>query len=107
MGFAAIARVTEDRWITCASRDELAFGLKPGDATTLVVGHDVRTTELVQLDPVLERPQERVGVVERLPVVPADAWPEVVPLARWVLEHRGGHGCVREVCDAVWLAHAG
>jgi signal transduction histidine kinase len=31
MGFAAVARVTEDRWITCQVRDELAFGLKPGD----------------------------------------------------------------------------
>src|SRR6476620_10481093 len=31
MGFAAVARVTEDRWITCSSRDNLAFGLKPGD----------------------------------------------------------------------------
>ena len=39
-----------------------------------------------------------------LPVVPADAWPEVVPLARWVLERAGGHGCVRELCDAVWRA---
>jgi YrbI family 3-deoxy-D-manno-octulosonate 8-phosphate phosphatase len=39
-----------------------------------------------------------------LPVVPADAWPEVRPLARWVLERRGGSGCVREFCDAVWQA---
>lgn len=31
MRFVAIARVTEDRWITCASRDDLAFGLGPGD----------------------------------------------------------------------------
>jgi signal transduction histidine kinase len=30
MGFAAIARVTEDRWIACAVRDEIAFGLVPG-----------------------------------------------------------------------------
>jgi signal transduction histidine kinase len=30
MGFAAIARVTEDRWIACAVRDEITFGLKPG-----------------------------------------------------------------------------
>lgn len=29
--FAAVARVTEDRWICCASQDDLAFGLKPGD----------------------------------------------------------------------------
>jgi 3-deoxy-D-manno-octulosonate 8-phosphate phosphatase (KDO 8-P phosphatase) len=42
-----------------------------------------------------------------LPVVPADAWPEVVPLARWVLERPGGRGCVRELCDALWRAHRG
>ena len=39
-----------------------------------------------------------------LPVVPADAWPEVVPLARMVLTRRGGYGCVREFCDAIWRA---
>jgi 3-deoxy-D-manno-octulosonate 8-phosphate phosphatase (KDO 8-P phosphatase) len=38
------------------------------------------------------------------PVVPADAWPEVKPLARWVLERAGGAGCVREFCDGVWEA---
>ena len=30
MGLAAIARVTEERWIVCAVRDEIAFGLQPG-----------------------------------------------------------------------------
>jgi signal transduction histidine kinase len=30
MGFAAVARVTEERWICCAVRDEINFGLKPG-----------------------------------------------------------------------------
>jgi signal transduction histidine kinase len=30
MGFAAVARVTEDRWVACAVRDEIAFGLPPG-----------------------------------------------------------------------------
>jgi GAF domain-containing protein len=30
MRFAAIARVTEDRWIACSVKDELGFGLKPG-----------------------------------------------------------------------------
>lgn len=29
--FAAIARVTGDRWVACAIRDEIAFGLAPGD----------------------------------------------------------------------------
>ena len=31
MRFAAIARVTEDRWVTCSVHDEILFGLKPGD----------------------------------------------------------------------------
>ena len=39
-----------------------------------------------------------------LPVVPADAWPEVVSLAQLVLSRAGGHGCVRELCDAIWNA---
>jgi 3-deoxy-D-manno-octulosonate 8-phosphate phosphatase (KDO 8-P phosphatase) len=39
-----------------------------------------------------------------VPVVPADAWPEVMPLARWVLSRPGGAGCVREFCDGVWEA---
>ncbi len=30
MGFAAIARVTEARWIACCVRDEVAFGLEEG-----------------------------------------------------------------------------
>ncbi|MEB8329479.1 GAF domain-containing sensor histidine kinase [Flavobacteriaceae bacterium KMM 6897] len=31
MGFAAIARVTETNWVTCRVKDEIDFGLKPGD----------------------------------------------------------------------------
>jgi signal transduction histidine kinase len=30
MGFAAVARVTEDRWIACEVDDRIDFGLKPG-----------------------------------------------------------------------------
>lgn len=30
MGFAAVARVTEDRWIACAVNDRIGFGLEPG-----------------------------------------------------------------------------
>lgn len=30
LGFAAVARVTEDHWVACAVRDEIAFGLQPG-----------------------------------------------------------------------------
>lgn len=47
MGFAAIARVTEEKWITCSVRDDISFGLKPGDEldveTTLC--HEVRQFE--------------------------------------------------------------
>jgi GAF domain-containing protein len=35
MGFAAIARVTDDKWIACSVRDEINFGLKPGDELKL------------------------------------------------------------------------
>lgn len=38
MRFAAVARVTEDRWITCQSLDKIDFGLKTGDEL------DVQTT---------------------------------------------------------------
>jgi len=30
MGFSAVARVTENKWIACAVKDEINFGLKPG-----------------------------------------------------------------------------
>ncbi|WP_035601075.1 GAF domain-containing sensor histidine kinase [Haloferula sp. BvORR071] len=30
MGFAAVARVTGERWIACSVKDEISFGLKPG-----------------------------------------------------------------------------
>ncbi len=30
MGFAAVARVTEDRWVACAVRDGINFSLAPG-----------------------------------------------------------------------------
>lgn len=59
-------------------------------AETSYVGNDVNDAECLAV----------VG----LPVVPADAWAEVVPLARLVLTRDGGHGCVREFCDAVWRA---
>lgn len=44
MGFAAVARVTEDRWITCASLDHLGFGLRPGDELEVesTICHEVR-----------------------------------------------------------------
>ena len=70
-------------------REEVARRGVSLDATAYV-GNDINDAGCLEL----------VG----LPVVPADAWPEVVPLARLVLERRGGYGCVRELCDKVWLA---
>jgi 3-deoxy-D-manno-octulosonate 8-phosphate phosphatase (KDO 8-P phosphatase) len=57
---------------------------------TAYVGNDINDAECLRV----------VG----LPVVPADAWPEVAPLAAWVLTRAGGMGCVREFCDGVWEA---
>ncbi|WP_349253840.1 GAF domain-containing sensor histidine kinase [Bradyrhizobium sp. CB2312] len=57
MGFTAVARVTEDRWITCASRDDLAFGLKPGDELKIesTICHEIRQSrEAVIIDNVSE-----------------------------------------------------
>ncbi len=46
MGFAAIARVTEDRWIACAVRDDIAFGLEPGGelAIETTICHEIRAS---------------------------------------------------------------
>lgn len=42
--FAAIARVTTERWITCSAVDYLEFGLKPGDELVVesTICHEVR-----------------------------------------------------------------
>lgn len=44
MGFIAVARVTEDRWITCAALDDIGFGLAPGDEldVTTTICREVR-----------------------------------------------------------------
>lgn len=44
MRFVAIARVTEDRWIACATRDDLGFGLAPGGelAVETTICHEIR-----------------------------------------------------------------
>jgi signal transduction histidine kinase len=35
MGFAAVARVTDKQWIACSVKDNIAFGLKPGEELPL------------------------------------------------------------------------
>ncbi len=59
MGFAAIARVTEDRWVACAVRDEIAFGLVPGgelDVQTTLCNEIRLGGQVVAIDNVAEDP---------------------------------------------------
>ena len=46
MGFAAVCRVTEDKWIACEVLDEIDFGLKPGGELKLetTICHEIRQT---------------------------------------------------------------
>jgi K+-sensing histidine kinase KdpD len=44
MGFAAVARVTEGRWIACSILDQIDFGLKPGNELKIetTICHEIR-----------------------------------------------------------------
>lgn len=44
MGFAAVARVTEQRWIACQVVDRIEFGLNPGDELQIMttICNDIR-----------------------------------------------------------------
>jgi signal transduction histidine kinase len=48
MGFAAVARVTDEKWVTCAVRDEINFGLVPGSELILetTICHEIRQSEV-------------------------------------------------------------
>ena len=57
MGFAAVARVTEDRWVACAVRDEIQFGLLPGGELKIetTICHEIRQHKMpVVIDHVAE-----------------------------------------------------
>ena len=47
MGFAAVARVTEERWIACAVRDTIQFGLEPGGELQVdtTICHEIRASQ--------------------------------------------------------------
>src|ERR1700721_3493711 len=55
MGFAAVARVTKERWVACAVRDEIAFGLLPGGEL------DVKTTICDEI-----RDSGRAGIIDHV-----------------------------------------
>lgn len=62
MGFAAIARVTDSRWVACAVLDNLDFGLKPGGELRVesTICHEIRQSrDIVVIDNVDESPQYR------------------------------------------------
>jgi YrbI family 3-deoxy-D-manno-octulosonate 8-phosphate phosphatase len=88
LGAACIQDVADKLAVVRSEADRRGVGLED----VAYVGNDVNDAECLRV----------VG----LPIVPADAWPEVRPLARWVLERPGGAGCVREVCDAVRAARS-
>lgn len=53
MGFAAVARVTEDKWIACSVLDEIGFGLRPGGELKVetTICHEIRQSrEAVVMD---------------------------------------------------------
>ena len=57
MGFAAVARVTDGRWICCAVRDEIEFGLQPGGELVVetTICHEIRQShQAVAIDHVAE-----------------------------------------------------
>ncbi|MCW6511549.1 GAF domain-containing sensor histidine kinase [Lichenifustis flavocetrariae] len=60
LGFAAVARVTEDSWIACGVRDTIEFGLQPGGELKLdtTICNDIRQTrKLVVIDNVVDDPE--------------------------------------------------
>ena len=60
LGFAAVARVTDDSWIACGVRDTIQFGLQPGGELKLdtTICNDIRQTHrLVVIDHVAEDPE--------------------------------------------------
>jgi signal transduction histidine kinase len=57
MGFAAVARVTDGKWICCAVQDQIEFGLKPGGELVVetTICHEIRQShEAVAIDHVAE-----------------------------------------------------
>ena len=59
MGFAAIARVTEDRWIACNVRDDINFSIKPGEELKVetTICHEIhKTHKPVIIDNLAEDP---------------------------------------------------
>lgn len=62
MGFAAVARVTEDRWIACQVLDRIEFGMRAGDELKIMttICNDIRECgEAVVIDSIDGNPKWR------------------------------------------------
>jgi len=59
MGFAAVARVTDENWIACAVKDDIGFGLEPGGELALetTICNEIRDSgQQVVINHVAENP---------------------------------------------------
>jgi GAF domain-containing protein len=69
MGFAAVARVTEERWIACQVVDKIEFGLDPGDELEIkkTICDDIRKCgRAIMIDHVGADPEWRTHPVPML-----------------------------------------
>jgi GAF domain-containing protein len=69
MGFAAVARVTEERWIACQVLDRIEFGLDPGDELAIkeTICNDIRECgEAIVIDHIGADPDWRTHPVPML-----------------------------------------
>ena len=60
MGFVAVARVTETRWIACQVLDQIDFGMTPGDELRIstTICNDIRQSgKTVVIDNVADQPK--------------------------------------------------
>ena len=58
MGFAAVARVAGDRWVCCAVKDDIAFGLTPGSELKVrTTCNEIRGAAAVVIDQVATNAQ--------------------------------------------------
>ena len=76
MGFAAVARVTEDRWVACGVRDEIDFGLEPGGE--LDVGSTICNEIRDHREPVV------IDDVDKDPVYCTHKTPEIYGLKSYI-----------------------
>jgi hypothetical protein len=68
MGLAAVARVTEERWVACSVLDQIDFGLAPGGELKVetTICHEIRQSrEGVIIDNVAKT--ELIAATRRLP----------------------------------------